>query len=175
MATNYSVADEFECPVCLLIPRKVPIPACSVGHIVCKTCRVNVTRCPTCRRRMSDDGTNAIVNKLIERIQHPCKYKQFGCQVEDSLRNIIKHEGRCRERTIKCPHLSCQSEIQMRNYQDHAMSSSSCNMHPNNRLKTIKSYFEQSFKGQPTSYWNWRMRVFEDDDKRLLLSHALQM
>ena len=76
---NDSLSDELECPVCLVIPREVPVPACPVGHIVCKKCRVNVTTCPTCRRQMHQDGTNTFANKMIERIPHPCKY---GCQVK---------------------------------------------------------------------------------------------
>ena len=136
MAANDSIADEFECPVCLLIPREVPIPACSVGHIVCKSCRVNMISCPTCRRRLSEDGTNTIVNKLIEKIQHPCKYKQFGCQVKNTLEEIRKHEDKCLERTIKCPHLSCKSEVHIRKYHDHAINSPSCNMFPHSQSKT---------------------------------------
>jgi len=147
----------------------------SVGHIVCQSCRcrVNVTRCPTCRRRMSEDGTNSIVNKLIERIQHPCKYKQFGCQVENSLKEILRHEDKCRERTIKCPHLSCKSEVQMRDYHNHASSSSSCNMHPNKRKrsKTFHSCYFQSSKekGPPFTDIEWKMRAFVDHGERFYL------
>ena len=35
-------AEDLECPVCFSIPRELPIPSCSAGHIVCKSCRVEV-------------------------------------------------------------------------------------------------------------------------------------
>ena len=167
MAENESIADEFECPVCLLIPREVPIPACSVGHIVCQSCRVNVTDCPTCRRQMPEDGTNTLANKLIEKIQHPCKYKQFGCQVKNTLKDIRKHEDNCLNRTIKCPYLECESEVQIRKFHDHAMSSFSCNIHPNNRVTNFNSNFFQSSKNsEPSKILNWKMRAFVDRGKR---------
>ena len=165
MAANDSIADEFECPVCLLIPREVPIPACSVGHIVCKKCRENVTNCPTCRRRMPKDGTNYLANKLIEKIPHPCKYRQLGCQIKNPLKEIKEHEDRCLYKIIKCPYLNCRSEVQIRNYHHHAMNSP-CNMIPDNQLKTFKSLFSQSFHGQPSTKMDWKMRAFEDQGKR---------
>ena len=88
------VSDELQCPVCLQIPREVPTPACPVGHITCKNCRVNVTTCPTCRRKMLKDGTNTLANKMLERVPHICKY---GCQVKNYLKEIVEHEGRAEE------------------------------------------------------------------------------
>ena len=37
------IQEDLECPVCFSIPRELPIPSCSAGHIVCQTCRVEVT------------------------------------------------------------------------------------------------------------------------------------
>ena len=88
------ISEELQCPVCLLIPREGPIPACPAGHIVCKECRENVATCPTCRRPMSGDGTNTLANKMIERVPHPCKY---GCQVKNYLKEIKEHEEICPE------------------------------------------------------------------------------
>lgn len=92
---------ELECPVCLLIPREGPVGACSAGHLVCKTCRVKVETCPTCRSPMPKDGTNTIFNKMIEEIAHPCKYSNFGCEVKARLVELVEHESKCPERTIK--------------------------------------------------------------------------
>ena len=41
--------ESLQCPVCLLIPRALPVPACPAGHIICQACREKVTLCPTCR------------------------------------------------------------------------------------------------------------------------------
>ena len=119
---------ELECPVCLLIPREGPVAMCSVGHIVCKTCKVNTKTCPTCRRPMLKEGTNTVVNKIIEQVPHPCKYKQFGCEVKKRHNDLVDHESRCPERTVKCPYLNCKKEIQIRKYNDHAAAfTSQCN------------------------------------------------
>lgn len=117
---------ELECPVCLLIPREGPVGACPVGHIVCKECRVNVESCPSCRRPMPRDGTNTIVNKMIEVILHSCKYSKFGCGIKKRVIELKEHESKCLKRTVKCPHLRCNEEVQIKKYNDHAFSSK-CN------------------------------------------------
>ena len=159
------VSDELQCPVCLLIPREVPIPACPVGHIVCKKCRVNVTICPTCRRPMHQEGTNAIVNRMIERVPHSCKYSQ--CQVKNYLKEIKEHEIRCPERTVKCPYLRCDDEVQVSEYQKHAMAKkNTCNIFPNYVSKTItRTSFNQKTAISQTSIWDWPMRAFKDHGK----------
>jgi len=116
---------ELECPVCLQIPREGPVAVCPVGHLVCKTCRVIVTSCPTCRRQMLPDGTNILANKMIEEIPHPCKYSQFGCEIKERAIELEEHEAKCPERTIKCPYLRCKDEVQIRRYHDHALNSGS--------------------------------------------------
>ena len=132
------VSDELQCLICLLIPREVPIPACPVGHIICKECRVNVTICPTCRRPMHQDGTNAIVNRMIERVPHPCKYSQ--CQIKNNLKEIQEHEARCPERIIKCTYLKCNDKVKISEYQKHAMAKMNiCNHYDGNLSKTIPS------------------------------------
>ena len=54
MEVLQSIVSDFEkdleCPVCLSIPREMPIPACPAGHIVCRTCKTKVQECPTCKR-----------------------------------------------------------------------------------------------------------------------------
>ena len=123
--------DELECPVCLLIPREGPVGACPVGHIVCKNCHENVETCPTCRRQMLKDGTNTIVNKMIEEVPHPCKYRHFGCETKQRLNELVDHESKCPERTIECPYLRCNDEVQIKKYNEHAKTNN-CNRHPFN-------------------------------------------
>ena len=113
------VLGKLECPVCLLIPREGPVGACSVGHIVCKDCKVNVDTCPTCRREMRRTNTNTVVNQIIDEIPHPCKYGQFGCEIKQRLNKLKEHESKCPERTIKCPYLKCKEEVQIKGYHLH--------------------------------------------------------
>ena len=63
-----------ECPVCFNVPRDLPIPQCLAGHIVCKSCRVLVTVCPTCRRGLLADGTSSLAATMIVLVPHKCKF-----------------------------------------------------------------------------------------------------
>ena len=125
---NYkSVVEEFqsslECPVCLIIPREVPVPCCSAGHIICKECRKKVTSCPTCRipyNNVNIPITSSLASSLIGTILHKCKFSHFGCNVKMKLNDIVNHEAKCSERTVKCPNLTCQDVIQRRKLYEHA-------------------------------------------------------
>jgi len=166
MAANESFSDELQCPVCLLVPRDIPIPACPVGHLVCQRCRVNVHICPTCRRLMLKDGTNTLANKMIERIPHPCKYSE--CQVKNYLKEIVKHEARCPERTIECPYLYCKKQVKITEFYTHAVAST-CNYCPAVLSNTTDNYIEikngETLQSYLSTDMNWSMRVFEDHGK----------
>jgi len=103
-----SMEANLKCPVCLLIPRELPIPCCSNGHIVCRPCREHVTSCPTCRQPMPENMINSVVGALIDQtIKHKCKYNDQGCEVKMMLKDLSAHEKRCPDRTVKCPDESC--------------------------------------------------------------------
>ena len=167
---NDSLSDELECPVCLAIPREVPVSACPVGHIVCKTCRVNVTTCPTCRRLMLQDGTNTLANKMIERIPHPCKY---GCQVKNYLKEIVKHEARCPERTVKCPYIGCNDQVQISKLHTHVMNKDSkCSFLAGNyEITSLQYCWEietgsgETLERQLSKTWDWKMNAIQHNGK----------
>ena len=167
MAANDSFSDDLQCPVCLLVPRDVPIPACPVGHLVCQSCRVNVHTCPTCRRPMHQGGTNTLANKMIEEIPHPCKYSQFGCKIKRCFIELEEHEERCPERTIKCPYLRCKEVIQIKKYHEHAMNSECSRSHSNNR-QTNFSYIGKSASRVDLF---WSVKPYEDHGKTFYLHH----
>ena len=110
-----------QCPVCLLIPRALPVPACPSGHIICQGCREKVSLCPTCRRPFpaSPSLTNSIVGGLIEKVAHRCRHVR--CEVRMRLAEIIKHEEMCPERTVRCPYVKCGQEVQLRRFHQHAL------------------------------------------------------
>ena len=110
--------DELECPVCFLVPRDLPVPACPVGHIVCQTIKngENMERCPTCGRQMLAGGTNTLANRMIEEIPHSCKFEEFGCDIRQPLVELVIHEANCPQRTIKCPDLWCNQVVRIRKY-----------------------------------------------------------
>ena len=122
---------------------------------------MNVTTCPTCRRRMHQDGTNAIVNRLIERVPHPCKFSP--CKVKNYLKEIKEHETRCPERTIKCPYLRCDDIVKVNEYKEHAMESNKYNVYSNNLSRTIDSAFSQNYLS--ASICSWPMGAFQDQNE----------
>ena len=75
-----AIASTLECPVCLNVPRELPIPQCPAGHIICKECRPSLNKCPTCRKRLLADNNSIIAGYLIDQIPHKCKYNAFGCK-----------------------------------------------------------------------------------------------
>ena len=106
-----------ECPVCLSVPRSGPIPSCSSGHIVCSTCRENLSDCPVCRKPLLDNNVNSLAASLIEKVKHKCKYNDSGCEETDFLMHLENHEKKCPERIITCPYLGCRRRrVQFKNY-----------------------------------------------------------
>ena len=126
-----SIVEDFEkdleCPVCLTIPREVPIPSCPAGHIICKTCKPKVQECPTCKRDYPPGKfavTSSLAASLIDKVPHRCKYQDFKCGVKRKLSEIVKHEKICPERTVKCPKLGCNQEIQLKKFHEHVFAES---------------------------------------------------
>ena len=105
-----------ECPVCFMIPREVPIPCCTAGHIVCKPCRSKVRDCPTCRGRFYSN-TSSVVAALIHQVNHSCK--NVGCDVKMRLDDIVKHEKNCPERSVSCPYQMCKAVVQLKKFHHH--------------------------------------------------------
>ena len=54
-----------ECPVCLEVPKRIPIYRCDNGHISCKQCKKKLTHCPQCRIRL--EGKRCLVSEKIVR------------------------------------------------------------------------------------------------------------
>jgi len=114
------LASVVECPVCLMVPRDLPIPCCTAGHIICQRCRARVLHCPTCRRQLGDN-TSSLAAALIERVKHRCKYYEFGCERKDLLSVLVPHEEICSQRTVNCPQPNgCNEPVQMIKFSQHA-------------------------------------------------------
>ena len=129
--SNQSVASQLakikiqlECPVCLNIPRDLPLPSCPSGHIVCRPCKERVEDCPTCRQPMPPNMINSLVGGLIEHVEHKCKYSDQGCKVKMMLKDLQLHETNCPERAIKCPYNFCGTFVKLRDINEHFLNSS---------------------------------------------------
>ena len=81
-----------ECPVCLMVPRQVPIPMCPAGHVVCRRCRRHVKgKCPTCRRKLRRGDDNSVAASLFDKIPHTSKHN--SCQERDILYWSTQHHA----------------------------------------------------------------------------------
>jgi len=128
-----------ECPVCLTIPRSLPIPCCPAGHILCRSCRARVLHCPTCRRQL-EDNTSSLAATLIERVRHRCQYSEFGCDKKDLLSLLVRHEDVCPHRTVNCPQPNgCNETVQLNKFCQHA-TTAGCSV----EMKTERTKFNLS-------------------------------
>jgi len=116
------VESTLKCPVCLNLPRDLPVPSCPSGHIVCRSCRPQVAdnKCPTCRQQMPANMTNSVVGSLIEQVEHKCKFGDQGCEVKLLLKEIEIHEKSCQKRTVKCAFKNCGMTVLMNEFNFHA-------------------------------------------------------
>ena len=108
--------ERLECPVCLVVPRRGPVPSCPSGHLTCSPCLKKMRRdgkgdnCPTCRAPMGD-GTSLLAKVLIENMDHVCSLK--GCKEKVAFEDFEKHQEECSHRLVICPgsNLSCQARV----------------------------------------------------------------
>jgi len=113
--------DKIECPVCMEIPRKGPVPVCPNGHFVCPKCKKE--SCPTCRSIMGNN-MSILAGTIIDNIEHQCKFED--CDQSFLLTDLEKHEEACPHRTVFCLHPSCTKEIPLSKLQNHLVDKTSC-------------------------------------------------
>ena len=103
---------DFECPVCLKVPREPPIYQCKSGHCICKVCHGKVTRCPVCRIPLGNDEIrNLILEKLLPNMKHNCENADHGCEVRDNKGPLELHEQECQYQLIDCVDLTCKEKV----------------------------------------------------------------
>ena len=81
-----------------------------------------MTTCPTCRVPYPPPDqaiTNTLAAQLIDKVDHSCKFSEFGCGVKMKLRDIVGHEKTCEERTVKCPRWRCGKIVQLKKFHAH--------------------------------------------------------
>ena len=124
-----------ECPVCLLVPRQVgPVPVCSNGHFVCRTCRNRIRqdaldtwidqkpKCPSCMVDLGN-ATSLLASRLVERMKHECG--QDGCEEMIPFPQLEKHQMVCLFRKVLCPGSTCELEIEFNKVEEHTKSCAS--------------------------------------------------
>jgi len=113
--------DSVECPVCFSIPRAPPVPCCSNGHVICNKCKDKVDVCPTCRVTMTN-CVSQVAATIIQRIQHPCDWRDAGCPERCDINSIHGHEERCGFRQVRCPHWACDEQTALTDLTNHVIS-----------------------------------------------------
>ncbi|KFM63131.1 E3 ubiquitin-protein ligase SIAH1-like [Stegodyphus dumicola] len=99
--TTADLASLFECPVCFdyVLP---PILQCQNGHLVCASCRLKLTCCPSCRGPIGNIR-NLAMEKVATTVFFPCKYSQSGCKQQLMHTEKTDHEELCEFRPYSCP------------------------------------------------------------------------
>ena len=123
---------DIECPVCIQIPREIPIYQCENGHIICKNCQPRLEVCPQCRIFVGHTRS-LIAEKLVSKIQHKCKFAE--CVEERLLEDLQKHEDNCVFREFRCITRDCNEKMRLDNWIQHFQTyHSKFNFHMSNFL-----------------------------------------
>merc|ERR1719341_3252534 len=113
--------ESVECPVCFSIPRAPPVPCCQNGHVICGKCKDKVEVCPTCRVTMTN-CVSQVAATIIQKIQHPCDFRDAGCDTRCDILSISAHEESCGFRLVRCPHWACDEQISLTSLTSHVIS-----------------------------------------------------
>jgi len=154
--------DKIECPVCMEIPRKGPLPVCPNGHFVCPQCKKE--SCPTCRSNMGNNKS-ILAGTIIDNIEHKCKFED--CDESFRLPDLDKHEETCPHRIVSCPHPSCNMKVSLSKLRSHLLDKSSCQN--NNCLVNLTNNddYKNSYEitrdfERPSITWGLKIFDFED-------------
>ena len=74
-----------KCPICMELPRSVPIYKCPKEHQLCLNCSSKVDTCPVCLQ------------------ETPIKCKFDACNVKSLMAQLGDHEQVCKHRPVTCP------------------------------------------------------------------------
>ena len=110
--------EVLECPVCLKMPRQTPVYQCENGHCICSECYVKLTNCPICRKALGKIR-NLVFERLLKKMSHKCKFVEYGCTFEDTMKPLECHELDCQYRLVNCVHLTCKIQISMAHLFEH--------------------------------------------------------
>merc|ERR1719234_2261232 len=94
------VVGALNCPVCLELPRQLPVPVCQNGHTVCQTCSSNgLAHCPVCRDP-EPRGVSLLAGTLIQIVPHSCPHQ--ACDKVMRMGEVEEHQAECQHRNIRC-------------------------------------------------------------------------
>lgn len=74
---------------------KAPIYRCNRGHCVCKLCRAETSKCPTCRRTLKRLRHVVFLLNMVKHVLYPCMNKCKGCNFQGKPETLNLHEESC--------------------------------------------------------------------------------
>ena len=95
---------------------------CRKGHVICKGCKANnkVSSCKVCKQTFVD-APNVVLEKVINMIALPCRFRPSGCPDFVFPDQKIQHETFCPSRPIACQYASqgCLVELPYKEISSH--------------------------------------------------------
>ena len=118
-----NLPDEFQCPICTLVPRDVHQVSCC-GKMFCKSCLDELKRtstnytCPNCREPLTNNHffKDVNTNRKIRNLRIHCTNKR--CLWKGSLQDIDKHLSTCDLQLVECSN-GCGTQLKLSNLENH--------------------------------------------------------
>ena len=117
-----NLPDEFQCPICTLVPRDVHQASCC-GKMFCRSCLDELKRaylnytCPNCREDLTYNCfKDSNTNRKIRHLHIYCTNRK--CRWEGSLQDIYKHLSKCLFQTVECSN-KCGTRLDRCNLENH--------------------------------------------------------
>ena len=118
-----NLPDEFQCPICTLVPRDVHQASCC-GKMFCKSCLDELKRtstnytCPNCREDLTNNHffKDVNTNRKIRHLNIHCTNKK--CLWNGSLQDIDKHLSKCPFQIVECSN-KCGTQLKQSNLENH--------------------------------------------------------
>lgn len=113
---SLSMLSLLECPVCLTVITKSPVPCCTNGHTLCSTCWTRSHTCPCCRADLHKAARcySQTANGLLQILTNlPCSNQHLGCSFSSSVDSVETHQTTCPYNTHQ------NSEAEVRCQQSH--------------------------------------------------------
>ena len=120
-----NLPDEFQCPICILVPRDVHQVSCC-GKMFCKSCLDELKRistnytCPNCREDLTNNHffKDINMNRKIRNLHIHCTNKYNGCYWNGSLQDINNHLSKCLYQIVECSN-KCGEQLNRCYLRDH--------------------------------------------------------
>ncbi|CAH1176924.1 unnamed protein product [Phaedon cochleariae] len=90
---NQCLKKELCCPICMeyMISE---IYNCEKGHVLCNTCKIQLTECPSCGTNIGESRSFPLEN-LADEVVLTCLFYKNGCKFTGKLKSLSSHEKEC--------------------------------------------------------------------------------